>query len=141
MNQHENTPLLMYHTYTICPRSSDPFYIVAYYIKWVTTSWTYGICVIHPKRRIFTVYQTVRFFTLKNVFDQKHKNRVDPCLNSEHTWYSVSDGSPTLLLAGSRTVEMLLGALLTTRCIFGIKFKTVLKNPYTYCKFFCRSLK
>ena len=25
---------------TICPRSSDPIYIVTYYIKWVTTSWT-----------------------------------------------------------------------------------------------------
>ena len=28
---------------TEVPRSSDPFYIVTYYIKWVTTSWTYGI--------------------------------------------------------------------------------------------------
>ena len=28
---------------TVCPRSSDPFYIVTYYIKWVTTSWTYSI--------------------------------------------------------------------------------------------------
>ena len=27
---------------TVCPRSSDPFYIVTYYIKWVTTSWTGG---------------------------------------------------------------------------------------------------
>ena len=27
------------HT-TVCPRSSDPFYIT-YYIKWVTSSWTY----------------------------------------------------------------------------------------------------
>ena len=26
---------------TICPRSSDPFYIVTYFIKWVTTSWTH----------------------------------------------------------------------------------------------------
>ena len=26
--------------YTVCPRSSDPFYIISYYIKWVTTSWT-----------------------------------------------------------------------------------------------------
>ena len=25
---------------TVCPRSSDKFYIVTYYIKWVTTSWT-----------------------------------------------------------------------------------------------------
>ena len=28
---------------TVCPRSSAPFYIVTYYIKWVTTSWTDGI--------------------------------------------------------------------------------------------------
>ena len=29
-------------THTVCPRSSDPLYLVSYYIKWVTTSWTYG---------------------------------------------------------------------------------------------------
>ena len=28
---------------TVCPGSSDPFYIVTYYIKWITTSWTYSI--------------------------------------------------------------------------------------------------
>ena len=28
--------------YTVCPGSSDPFFLVSYYIKWVTTSWTYG---------------------------------------------------------------------------------------------------
>ena len=28
---------------TVCPGSSDPFYVVSYYIKWVTTSWTYSI--------------------------------------------------------------------------------------------------
>ena len=26
----------------MCPISTDPFYIVTYYIKWVTTSWTYS---------------------------------------------------------------------------------------------------
>ena len=31
-------------TMTVSPRSSDPFYIVSYYIKWVTTSWT-QLCV------------------------------------------------------------------------------------------------
>ena len=30
--------MLLMHT--LCPRSSDPFHIVAYYIKWVTTSLT-----------------------------------------------------------------------------------------------------
>ena len=27
---------------TVCPGSSDPFYMVSYYIKLVTTSWTYS---------------------------------------------------------------------------------------------------
>ena len=27
---------------TVSPRSSDPFYIVTYYMNWVTTSWTDG---------------------------------------------------------------------------------------------------
>ena len=26
-------------SFTLCPVTSDPFYIVSYYIKWVTTSW------------------------------------------------------------------------------------------------------
>ena len=30
-------------TFTVCPGSSDPFYIVTYYMKWVTTSWTHSI--------------------------------------------------------------------------------------------------
>ena len=29
-------------TYTVCPRSKDPFYVVTYYIKWITTSWTHS---------------------------------------------------------------------------------------------------
>ena len=28
---------------TICPGSSEPFYIVTYCINWITTSWTYSI--------------------------------------------------------------------------------------------------
>ena len=30
---------------TLCPKSSNPFYIVTYGIKWVTTSWTYSIYI------------------------------------------------------------------------------------------------
>ena len=26
----------------MCPGSSEPFYIVSYYIKWVTTFWTHS---------------------------------------------------------------------------------------------------
>ena len=33
---------------TVCPRSSDPFYVVTYYIKWVTTSWIYSTMVLLP---------------------------------------------------------------------------------------------
>ena len=29
----------------VCRRSSDPFYVVRSYIKWVTTSWTYSILI------------------------------------------------------------------------------------------------
>ena len=33
--------MVLIHIHTVCPRSSDPFFIVTYYIKWVTT-WTDG---------------------------------------------------------------------------------------------------
>ena len=29
------------YIYCVSKRSSDPFYVVTYYIKWVTTSWTW----------------------------------------------------------------------------------------------------
>ena len=29
-------------TLTVCPGNSDPFNLVSYYIKWVTTSWTHS---------------------------------------------------------------------------------------------------
>ena len=32
---------------TKCPGNSDPFHIVTYYIKWVTTSWTDGMKKAH----------------------------------------------------------------------------------------------
>ena len=37
----------------VCPRSSDPFNIVGYYIKWVTTSWTYSIMHIKAVTKLF----------------------------------------------------------------------------------------
>ena len=33
----------------MCPRSSDSFYIVSYYINWITTSWTHSICGLSGK--------------------------------------------------------------------------------------------
>ena len=35
--------------YTHCPKSLDPVYIVTYYIKWVTTSWTDGMLSSHTE--------------------------------------------------------------------------------------------
>ena len=29
--------------FTVYPRSSDPFCVITYYIKWVTTSWTHSM--------------------------------------------------------------------------------------------------
>ena len=49
-----------YIQYTIFPRSSDPYYIVTYYIKWVTTSWTHSIYIyicIYWDRRIVRACQ------------------------------------------------------------------------------------
>ena len=37
---------------TVCPWSSDPIYIVGYYIKWVTTSWTDSMMVLMTWRTI-----------------------------------------------------------------------------------------
>ena len=34
---------------TVCPRSSDPLYEVTYFIKWVTTSWTYSMLCINNR--------------------------------------------------------------------------------------------
>ena len=31
-----------FHAVTVCPRSSDPLYIVSYYTKWATTSGTHS---------------------------------------------------------------------------------------------------
>ena len=36
-------------SYTICPGSLDPFYILNYYIKWVKAYWTCSIILLCPK--------------------------------------------------------------------------------------------
>ena len=47
---------------TVCPISSDPFYIVTYYIEWVTTSWTYCITKLqsYNARRLDNIYKLYR---------------------------------------------------------------------------------
>ena len=46
-----------WYLYTICPGSSDPFYVVTYYKKWVTTSYTqYGNDHEHFSHKIFSLF-------------------------------------------------------------------------------------
>ena len=40
---------------TVCPRSSDPFYIVIYYTKWVTTSWTHSIASVKSDDDVLSI--------------------------------------------------------------------------------------
>ena len=42
----QNVILIVNIIHTVCPRSSDPFFKVTYYKKWVTTSCTDGMCKI-----------------------------------------------------------------------------------------------
>ena len=57
---HDPEPFLLYRGNTakkieeqgtICQGSSDPFYIVSYYIKWVTTSWTHSTLSLLVKEK------------------------------------------------------------------------------------------
>ena len=48
---------MQYLSCSVCPRSSYPFYITTYYIKWVTTSWT------HSSYPIYIVIHYVKWVT------------------------------------------------------------------------------
>ena len=50
---------------TICPGSSDQFSIVSYHIKWVTTSWTYSI---------FYTFGIISFYFRMESVDQALQN-------------------------------------------------------------------
>ena len=50
-------------TATVCPRNNDQFFVVTYYITWVTTSWTY--------------ITKIRFYPLM-MFRVQIQIRVDP---------------------------------------------------------------
>ena len=49
-------PLRFFFLNTICPGSSDPFFIVSYYIRWVNTSWTHStfLSQSQPRFKYFT---------------------------------------------------------------------------------------
>ena len=48
---------------TVCPRSSYPFYIVTYYINWVTTSWTYSTFSIRIESELCAIQFRVNTLT------------------------------------------------------------------------------
>ena len=69
--------------YTVCPRSSDPFYIVNYYIKWVTTPWTH--------RRIKMLFSSKSY----NIITKDNLNRTffsDPATIMDLYPYYYLDG-------------------------------------------------
>ena len=49
---------------TVCPGSSDPFYLVTYFIKWVTTSWTYSMIHIFPSL-MPSIHQKILFSAMQ----------------------------------------------------------------------------
>ena len=53
---------------TVCPGCSDPFYIVSYYIKWVTTSWTHSNCLTNPTPPLAAL-------SARSAFGTFHENR------------------------------------------------------------------
>ena len=55
---------------TICPGSSDPFYIVTYYMKLVTTSWTHSISFSYI---LLLIIRFLSLLTNKNKDNQTKK--------------------------------------------------------------------
>ena len=41
---------------TVCPGRSDPFYIVSYSIKWVTSSWTHSIHTLNVNIALYILF-------------------------------------------------------------------------------------
>ena len=68
--QHFKRYFKLSHKHTMCPRRSCPFYVLIYFTKWVTTSWTDSIlsvtlCLVI---KILYVQMVVTHFTLVTYF-------------------------------------------------------------------------
>ena len=59
--------------HTACPRSSDPFYVVTYYIKWVTSSWTHSKLHHEMGHYFLDTQYLYRANSLEAVFDVVNK--------------------------------------------------------------------
>ena len=72
-------PLSVFTKSTVCPRSSDPFHVANYYIKWVTTSWTYCIKLVNTFNTIFQWSGGSQ----GHPGDEREADHPQPCLGGE----------------------------------------------------------
>ena len=97
----ETYVLYILHIYTVCPRSSGPFYVVTYYIEWVTTSWTDSMNNIIPGF-IIQIYPIVLMVML-NISSTVCPRSLDPIyiviynVNWEKTSWAYSKGIVMIL--------------------------------------------
>ena len=68
---------------TECPRSLDPFYVVAYYINWVKTSWTY--CNLYHRSYKFLLHQKEEVRERKIISKLPKKRKKKYNMPSERT--------------------------------------------------------
>ena len=59
---------------SVCPRNSVQFYIVSYYMKWVTTSGTYSINLICAEQ--FLVVKMISLQILKDCFFHQYNEVI-----------------------------------------------------------------
>ena len=82
--QKSNTLKYVYTVlHTVCPRSSDPFYIVTYYIKLVITSWT-----DNSSNHVLT-YSECRYIIWK--FDLLHSSKVCDAYLKRSVYFQYAD--------------------------------------------------
>ena len=61
---------------TVCPGSSDPFYIVSYYTKWVTNSWKYSMKSI--LLTFLTIQSHPKYWECPAMYGEAHRSKMEP---------------------------------------------------------------
>ena len=69
---------------TVCPRSSGLFYIVTYYIKWITTSWTYIVNSLNIRQRNVFLGRKPLFKVIKYYYDVQFGFHTCKCWRPPH---------------------------------------------------------
>ena len=59
-------------TNTVCPSSSDPFYVVSYCITWVTTSWTHSTVCPGSSDPFYAVSYCIKWVTTSWTHSMKY---------------------------------------------------------------------